>query len=697
MLENSDVLYRLLVQGVEDHAIYLLTPEGIVANWNIGAERAKGYRSAEIVGKHFSCFYSPDDRAACVPQRGLEHARSHGFFEAEGWRYRKDGSAFWAHVTIRAIHDGGSLVGFAKITRDMSEHRKREQQLVAAKELAERYSEEMASLSSFLNTVVTHMPSAVIVQDAVTRQVMLINTQAERLFGSACDITIGRTARACLPPQISHYVETLADTVLRTGDMLLRHEENLQTSFGMRTVRSNTMIISSPDLRQSFVMTIADDVTDEISASAQIHYMAHHDALTGLPNRLLFRERLNESLRDDAARQQLTAVLCLDVDHFKNVNDGLGHQVGDELLRALAARLRKTLREEDTLARLGGDEFAVVLPAVRRPDDAYQAALRLIDVMETPFQIDGHLLSAGLSVGMALAPIDHLAADQLLRYADMALYEAKRNGRHRLESFRSELDDAARKRRVIENDLREAIANGQLRLYYQPITDRDQSRITGYEALMRWEHPQHGLVMPLDFIPIAEETGLIHPLGSLALHDACHEAAKWPDKQSVAVNLSPVQFRNGNLVAVVEAALVASGLEANRLELEVTESVLLENTDANIDLLKRLKALGVRIALDDFGTGYSSLSYLRSFPFDKIKIDKSFTRDMHESREAMAIIRAIIGMSRSLEIQATAEGVETEGQYEYLMAEGCNQFQGYFFGVPQPPHARKASVTTASA
>ncbi|HBH63158.1 MAG TPA: GGDEF domain-containing protein, partial [Erwinia persicina] len=278
--------------------------------------------------------------------------------------------------------------------------------------------------------------------------------------------------------------------------------------------------------------------------------------------------------------------------------------------------------------------------------------------------------------------------DELLRCADMALYEAKRNGRNRYEHFTERMGDIAQKRRAIENDLREALTSRQLRLYYQPITNHQHREIIGYEALMRWLHPERGIIMPVDFIPIAEETGLIHSLGAYALYEACREAATWPGEQSVAVNLSPLQFKNSALVSVVEAALKESGLAPHRLEVEITESVLLDNTLVNIHILQNLKALGIRIALDDFGTGYSSLSYLRSFPFDKIKIDKSFINDMHDSREALAIIRAITGMSRSLDIQITAEGVESNEQFERLKEEGCTLFQGYYFGRPQPSESR---------
>ena len=680
-IEQSDVMYRHLVQGVVDYAIYLLTPEGRVANWNLGAERAKGYSADEIIGQHFSLFYTDNDRAKGMPQRSLDQALEHGHFRAEGWRMRKDGSAFWSNVAIDAIRDDqGQLLGFAKITRDMTERRK-------AQELLERYSEEKAALSVFLDTVIANIPSSVLVQDAVSHDLLLANRQAERLFGIESEHLLGKNLYQAFAPNLADYLDRATQAAMRS-DLPYKTQEDLHTPIGLRTLRTRSQVIPGSDPRSRYVLSITEDITDEQAANAQIHHMAHHDILTGLPNRLLFRQRLEEALADKQPKRPFVAALCLDLDNFKVVNDALGHSFGDALLRAIAQRLRGELRERDTLARLGGDEFAVVLPGLRRGEDAQLTAQRLIEVVRPPFQIDGHTLTVGLSVGIALAPSDQDSGDQLLRCADMALYEAKRAGRNRLECFRLEMDEAARKRRAIEIDLREAIGSHQLQLYYQPITDQGHQQVTGYEALLRWQHPNRGLIMPLDFIPIAEETGLIHEVGAVALHQACHEAASWANGQTVAVNLSPVQFRHHTLVDVVRAALTESGLDPQRLELEITESVLLDSNHANLATLQALKALGVRIALDDFGTGYSSLSYLRSFPFDKIKIDKSFIHDMQESRESLAIIRAITGMSRSLAIQITAEGVETADQYSRLREEGCSHFQGYLFGKPVPAAER---------
>ena len=680
--------FRLLVEGVTDYAIYMLDVDGVVVNWNAGAQRAKGYKAEEVVGQHFSLFYSAQERLNRTPEANLGIALKTGRFEDEGWRYRKDGSAFWAHVVIDAIHDDdGKLIGFAKITRDRTEGREQEQQILRARDLAEAQSTQKTALSKFLDNIIANIPSCVIVEDAITREILLVNDRTQQLFGLSKALIVNKRPHECMSPELSDYFNNLADVALRSEGMHER-EQLLMTASGERILHTRATAINGQDARRNYLMLLVEDVTDQRAADARIHHMAHHDNLTSLPNRILFRQRLSEALRTANQTQRQTAALCLDLDNFKNVNDALGHQIGDELLRSVAKRLRNTLRDQDTLARIGGDEFAIVLPSVANSEEASIVAQRLIEAIRPPVNVEGHNLSVGLSVGIALSTTITNTPEQLLRCADMALYEAKRNGRNRYEHFTLEMDDVARSRRLIENDLRDAISGGHLRLYYQPITNGDHRTIIGYEALMRWHHPIRGLIMPNDFIPIAEETGLIHMLGAFALYEACREAASWEGEQSVSVNLSPLQFKNSSLVPVVEGALKESGLDPARLEVEITESVLLDDSLGNIRTLQNLKALGVQIALDDFGTGYSSLSYLRSFPFDKIKIDKSFINDMGDSREALAIIRAITGMSRSLDIQITAEGVESDEQFAKLRDEGCTLFQGFLFGRPQPSELR---------
>ena len=416
---------------------------------------------------------------------------------------------------------------------------------------------------------------------------------------------------------------------------------------------------------------------------AQLTHMAHHDGLTALPNRVLFRQEMERELAR-ARGGEAVAVLCIDLDHFKRVNDTLGHAAGDALLQGAADRLRACVREIDIVARLGGDEFAIVQLQADQPRAATVLAERLIADLSRPFDIEGHQVVVGASVGIALAPSDGTEADQLMKSADMALYRAKADGRGVLRYFESEMDAKMQARRALELDLRKALVEHEFELFYQPIVDLQSNRVSGFEALLRWNHPTQGLISPADFIPIAEDMGLITPLGEWVLRQACREAAGWPERVKVAVNLSPAQFKSKALALVVTTALADSGLAPDRLELEITESVLLQDNDTVRGILHQLRGLGVRISMDDFGTGYSSLSYLRSFPFDKIKIDQSFVRDMGQHDDSIAIVRAVAGLGRNLGMSTTAEGVETNEQLGRLRQEGCTEVQGYLFSRPLP-------------
>ena len=440
-------------------------------------------------------------------------------------------------------------------------------------------------------------------------------------------------------------------------------------------------VVNQPMQGGGWVATF-EDITEWLEAQAKISHMARHDALTNLPNRVLFHEQLEQGLRRAGANDQL-AVLCLDLDHFKDINDSLGHPIGDALLKEVGRRLKATVGEHDTVARLGGDEFAVV--QIGRSEEAAARALagRLVEVISAPYEIDDHQIVIGVSIGISLSPQDGSNPDELLKNADLALYRAKADGRGTYRFFETGMDARAQARRLLEMDMRAALQRDEFQPYYQPIRDVASDRVVAFEALLRWNHPQRGLISPLNFIPLAEETGLIVQLGEFVLHRACADAATWPDDIGVAVNLSPVQFKNPNLIASVTEALEKSGLAARRLELEITESVLLQNSEATLTTLHDLRAMGVRISLDDFGTGYSSLSYLRSFPFDKIKIDRSFVSELATREDSVAIIRAVTGLGRSLGIVTTAEGVENDAQLELLRREGCTQAQGYLFSMPQ--------------
>ncbi len=677
VMTDSDALYRQLVQKITDYAIYMLDPDGIILCWNEGARVFKGYHADEIVGQHFCCFYTPEARHSGLPMQGLDAARVHGRHEAEGWRLRKDGSAFWASVVIDAIFDQGELVGFAKITRDITQKRAHQQALLKARDAAEQHSREMSALHAFLHTVIHSIPTRVMVEDQASGRLLLCNHDVQNprpevrsMLAQLPTDTLLERIKAELPPDYAGQSREI------------RLKLKLETPTGTSRLKCRTLAITDDGQVTGQRLYLVDDVTEEYTAQATIRHMAHHDALTNLPNRLLFGERTRALLEALAPDMSQVGMLLLDLDNFKNINDVLGHQVGDELLCQVAARLHQHLHQGEILARIGGDEFALLVPEAR--DDATLAALAntLVTSARAPFQLSEHRVQTGISLGGVRAGRDIDSFEQLMRCADLALYEAKRQNKGRYEAFRPELAQVARARLDLENDLRSALARKTLFLLYQPIYDISGTRTTGFEALMRWRHPVRGIVSPLEFIPIAENSGIILEIGAWAIVEACREASHWPAHQRVSVNLSPAQFGRQALVDEVAHALKITGLAPSRLELEITESILLDASQRNIDILHQFKRLGVRIVLDDFGTGYSSLHYLRAFPFDRLKIDQSFIREMCDSREALAIVRAVTGMGKSLDMEVTAEGVERPEQMALLQQEGCSHLQGFLLGRP---------------
>ncbi len=460
--------------------------------------------------------------------------------------------------------------------------------------------------------------------------------------------------------------------------LMAKMREGKTSSMLLELGNGQTLRVVDHPMRDGGWISTLEDITEWREAQAQIAYMAGHDALTDLANRRLFHERLQLALQRVGRKEQVT-VLCLDLDHFKDVNDALGHPVGDDLLREVASRITACVRKEDTVARLGGDEFAIVQVNEAKPSEVGAFATRLVEVLSAPYNIREHQIIIGASIGISMAPNDSTDADQLLKNADLALYRAKADGRGTFRFFEAGMDARAQARRLMTLELRTALQRGEFELYYEPIYDIEASRIICFEALIRWNHPIRGLVPPADFIPIAEETGLIVPIGEWVLRQACVTAANWPQTIGVSVNLSPAQFKSRNLVTSIVAALSEAGLAPQRLELEITESVLLQDGEIALAVLHKLREHGVRICMDDFGTGYSSLSYLRSFPFDKIKIDQSFVSDLASRGDSMAIVRAVTGLGKSLSIATTAEGVETPEQLALLRLEGCTQAQGYLF------------------
>jgi diguanylate cyclase (GGDEF)-like protein len=426
-----------------------------------------------------------------------------------------------------------------------------------------------------------------------------------------------------------------------------------------------------------------EDITEQRQSEVKIEYMAHHDALTDLANRVLLNDRLEYAL-GRVQHGEMVAVHHLDLDQFKAVNDTFGHPCGDKLLRTVAERLRGLVGEADTIARMGGDEFVIVQATIADPADATSLAQGVIDALSEPYDIDGQQAVIGVSIGISVGPGDGSNPDKLLRNADLALYRAKSDGRGTFRFFEPVMDLQMQTRRILEQDLRKALPSGEFELYYQPVVNLASKEISGFEALIRWNHPSKGMISPADFIPLAEEIGFIVPMGEWVIRQACATAAQWPDNLHVAVNISAIQFRSPGLMQVIVSALTASGLAPTRLEIEITESVLLHNKEATLAVLHQLRALGIRIAMDDFGTGYSSLTYLQSFPFDKIKIDRSFVKNITENSSSLTIVRAVAALANGMGMTATAEGVETAEQLHSIASEGCTEMQGFLFSRPLP-------------
>jgi diguanylate cyclase (GGDEF)-like protein len=540
----------------------------------------------------------------------------------------------------------------------------------------------LAEKSHLLEITLEHIDQGLIMVNA-DRVVAVCNQKAVEMLELPHDLIDGRPTY----PEVVAYQWRTDEFGSNADDIkdFMRHDDLGDQPFHYERRRPNGRQIevrTVPMTGGGFVRTYAD-ITERKAADEKVRYLAQHDELTGLANRRVLHARLNHELAH-RRRAESCAVLYLDLDQFKDINDTLGHPVGDELLRLVAERMRGCIRDGDFVARLGGDEFAIIRAGIAQPIEAKGLAERVMEVFATPFELNGHQLLVGASLGIAIGPADGADADTLLKNADMALYRAKAGGRGTYRFFEPIMDAEIQERRALEIDLRKALANNEFELFFQPMLDARTKALTGFEALIRWRHPDRGLVVPDQFIPLCEEIGLIIPLGEWVLQEACRQAATWPEDISIAVNLSPVQFRSGNLIGVTRDALETSQLHPGRLELEITESVLLQNTATTFDTLHHLRSLGLRISMDDFGTGYSSLGYLRSFPFDKIKIDKSFIRGLGTGTDSLPIVRAILELGHTLGMAITAEGVETEQQFEMLQVESCTEVQGYLFSRPRP-------------
>ena len=533
-----------------------------------------------------------------------------------------------------------------------------------------------------LDTAINNMTQGLLLYDSDAR-IILCNQRYLEMYNLSPDVV---KAGCHFRDLILHRKETgsFRGDVDEFCSAVLRNVAQKRTTHNvMETTDGRSIEIVNQPLPDGGWVATQEDITERLRAERQIAHLAHYDALTDLPNRVLFREQLERELRRAKRGEQL-AVLYIDIDEFKSVNDSLGHPAGDELLKAVASRLRGCVGEADLVARLGGDEFAIVQTGVRQTGDVLELVGRFYEAIREPYECLGHRVTADASVGIAMAPNDGTDLDQLLKSADLAMYGAKADGRRTYRFFEPEMDARVKERRTLELDIRQAIADQAFELHYQPIVSFRSNEIVGCEALLRWNHPVRGMISPAEFIPIAEETGLICDIGDWVLATACAEAANWPPGVRLAVNVSPVQFRSHAFSLKVANALVTTGLSADRLELEITEAVLIRDDEAALTMLQQLRAIGVRIALDDFGTGYSSLSYLQRFPFDKIKIDRSFINGLAEAEGSSSIVQAVINIAKARHMTTTAEGVETEQQREMLVDLGCTEMQGYLFSRARP-------------
>lgn len=506
---------------------------------------------------------------------------------------------------------------------------------------------------------------------------------------------VGQSILEFVAPEFKSRFHAVMRRVI-SGEPAVLEMEVIGSKGRKRRVESHAAPLYGPDGRVSSLLMVMRDISERANAESQVHYLAHYDLLTGLPNRALYRDRLLQAMAQAKRTSTLVAVMFMDIDHFKDVNDSLGHAIGDQLLKEIAQRIRACVRETDTVARFGGDEFGLIQTNLNTVEGTADLADRLIKEIGQPFHIEGHEIHTAASIGVTIYPFDDHKAEEILKNADMAMYKAKREGRGRYQFYIAELNKIIQQRTAIERDLRTALQKDQLRLHYQPQLDLTTGQVVGVEALLRWQHPERGDISPVEFIPVAESTGLIMPIGEWVLRTACQQARAWQDAGlppvRVAINLSAVQFRHKNLHETITQALSDSSLDPRWLEIELTESLIMKDVRTTIDTLQHLHELGVQISIDDFGTGYSSLSYLTRFPISKIKLDKSFVRDV-DKKDGAAIAHTVITLGHSLNMKVMAEGVETVEQLRFLREHGCNEVQGYYFGRPMPASAIERMLT----
>jgi len=674
-LRESEERYRLLVERMRE-GLAQASNDGLLEFVNDRFCEMVGYTREELVGLQGELLLAyPEDIELMREKTRLR--RRHVTDQYEIRVRRKDGTIIWIEIGgAPVVNAAGEVVGSIGVHNEVTERRMAEE---ALRESEARYR-LMAENSTDMITRTSN------------RGIILYASEASRrLLGFEPSELVGHSFYDFLFEADREEVRHLSSLIHETGPTTFAYRVAKKDGalVWFETTSRSVRDVVSGKVRE--IIGVSRDVTERKKVEEQIEYQAYHDALTGLPNRRLFRDRLTVALAHARRMKHPLAVMFLDLDRFKVVNDTLGHSVGDELLKTVGMRLQSSLREEDSIARMGGDEFTVLLADLATPDHAAKIAQKVLDTVAQPQRIDGTELFITTSIGIALFPSDGDTAEALLANADHAMYRAKDAGRNSYQMFTPAMNSRALERLSLENDLRHALERGELELYYQPQINIASGRVTGVEALLRWNRPGFGLVGPMHFIPIAEETQLIVPIGEWVLREACRQAKLWQNEHGpgfrMAVNLSPRQFQHSDLPLVIASALSSSGLAPGDLELEITESLAMQNTTRTVLTLQRLREMGVQIAIDDFGTGHSSLNYLRSFPIDSVKIDQEFVQEIESSAADRAIVSAVIGMARGLRLRVIAEGVETDKQLEFLREQGCEEVQGFLFGEPVPASA----------
>jgi diguanylate cyclase (GGDEF)-like protein/PAS domain S-box-containing protein len=670
-LRDSERDFKILIQGINDCALYMVGPDGRIASWNKGAQSLKGYSAEEALGMPLAMLYRHEDQISGQPAKDMELARLQGNMHREAWCQRKDGSLYWAHITLESVYDSrGRLRGYAQISRNMTQFKADQDRL--------------AALTANLDAALSHMQQGLCLYTA-DEKLVLFNPRISKIFGITHETCPAGTTLSVMLRQALELRANGPVSDAAFAEALARHRALMAKPEGGTMIvpflSDYTLSITySPTNNNGWVVTF-DDITERREAERRIQHMALHDGLTGLANRIRYIQRLDLGIQEADIKQANVAVINIDLDRFKEVNDVHGHAVGDLVLVALSHRMSAAIQADECVARFGGDEFAA-MKIYEHPDELNDFISRLENCFKSPIEIDDISISAAASLGVAIYPSDGDDQEKVLNNADLAMYRAKESVDRNTCYYEQGMDEAARARRQLAADLREALRRDEFKLAYQVQRLVQTGEITGYEALLRWEHAKNGWVSPEIFIPVAEESGVILALGEWVLRTACAEAATWAEPWRVAVNLSPIQLMHVDLLNIVRSALEDSGLSADRLELEITETAIITDKSRALHILRGIKALGVTIAIDDFGTGYSSLDTLNSFPFDKIKIDKSFLLGSGDSRQARAIIRAVLALGKSLEVPVLAEGLETEEQLLLLQSEGCDQAQGYLWGRP---------------